>query len=313
MCPMRASVAIDLPDVRVLLLPELDETGGGAKPTIAATMPTLRETDPQSARSAHGGETDGVTLSAGSQRQTGGKHFVGEFAGAGCVQFAAQQTLDLNRLGVELLGEGTDTVAVSGQPGLEVIDLLRQHRLNHLRCDRLLADPEPFFECERQMPLDLQWCAQARDEQLDRSRCDQVTGLCTFGASLQQPSDVLTLLARDAVEGEQTGSIADFLHGRPAQVVPELGMPCQYHGEASAAVDDHLQEALQPDQRLRVKIVSLIHEQRDRLAAADQAAQFALAFLALLGDPDLALLREVVEQGVDQGGDRGALLIDGER
>jgi hypothetical protein len=60
--------------------------------------------------------------------------------------------------------------------------------------------------------------------------------------------------------------------------------------------------------------LSLIHEQRDRLAAAaDQAAQFALAFLALLGDPDLALLREVVEQGVDQGGDRGALLIDGER
>jgi hypothetical protein len=107
-------------------------------------------------------------------------------------------------------------VAVSGQPGFEVIDLLRQHRLNHLRGDRLLADPEPFFECERQMPLDLQWCAQARDEQLDCSRCDQVTSLCTFGASLQQPSDVLTLLARDAVEGEQTGSIADFLHGRPA-------------------------------------------------------------------------------------------------
>ena len=69
---------------------------------------------------------------------------------------AKKRGLDLNRLGVELLGEGADTVAVSGQPGLEVIDLLRQHRLNHLRGDRLLADPEPFFECERQMPLDLQ-------------------------------------------------------------------------------------------------------------------------------------------------------------
>src|SRR5689334_6215823 len=198
MCPMRASVAIDLPDVRVLLLPGLGETGGGAKPTITATVPTLRETDPQSARPAHSGETDGVAPSAGSQRQTGGEHFVGEFAGAGCVQFAAQQTLDLNRLGVELFGEGADTVAVAGQPGLEVIDLLRQHRLNHLRCERPLADPEPFFACERQMPLDLQWCAQARDEQLDRRLRDQVTGLYTFGAGLQQPSDVLTLLACDA-------------------------------------------------------------------------------------------------------------------
>src|SRR5690242_21869125 len=90
------------------------------------------------------------------------------------------------------------------------------------------------------MPLDLQGCAQARDEQLNRRLRDQVTGLYTFGAGLQQPSDVLTLLARDAVEGEQTGSVADFLHGRPAQVIPELGMPCQYHGEASAAVGDHL-------------------------------------------------------------------------
>src|SRR2546421_12090466 len=43
-----------------VFLPELGKTGGGVKPTIAATVPPLRETDPQSARSAHGGETDGV-------------------------------------------------------------------------------------------------------------------------------------------------------------------------------------------------------------------------------------------------------------
>jgi hypothetical protein len=34
----------------------LVETGGGAKPTLAATVATLRETDPQSARSTHGVE-----------------------------------------------------------------------------------------------------------------------------------------------------------------------------------------------------------------------------------------------------------------
>jgi hypothetical protein len=50
----------------------LGETGGGAKPTIAATVPTLRETDPQSARSAHGGETDAsVVVAACNHRRLG--------------------------------------------------------------------------------------------------------------------------------------------------------------------------------------------------------------------------------------------------
>src|SRR3954471_9459901 len=51
----------------------------------------------------------------GSRRQSGGAHFVDEFLRAARVQLAPQQLTDLGRLGVELLDQAAQVVAVACQ------------------------------------------------------------------------------------------------------------------------------------------------------------------------------------------------------
>ena len=91
-----------------------------------------------------------------------------------------------------------------GQPWLQLVELARQHGLDHLGRDRLLAaDPETLLERERQVPLDLQRGAQLGRQQLDGFVRDQLARRRVLGgAGPEQPSGVLERPARDAVEGE---------------------------------------------------------------------------------------------------------------
>lgn len=81
------------------------------------------------------------------QRQPGREHLVGEFLGSCGVEFAAQEALNLHRLGVELIRQGPDIVAMPGEARFEIVDLLRQDRLDDFQRDRLLTDPVAFLIC----------------------------------------------------------------------------------------------------------------------------------------------------------------------
>ena len=63
-----------------------------------------------------------------------------------------------------------------------------------------------------------------------------------------------------------------------------------------------------------MKVVGLVHEQdHGALALAHQVAQRSLAVFALGRDARVLLRRQVVEQGRDEGGQAGAVLVHGQR
>jgi hypothetical protein len=51
-----------------------------------------------------------------SDRQAGGEHLLGQLAGACGVELALQERVDFCGLGMELLGQALDIIAVAGEP-----------------------------------------------------------------------------------------------------------------------------------------------------------------------------------------------------
>jgi hypothetical protein len=80
-----------------------------------------------------------------SDRQAGGAQAIGDLARAGGLELAAEQGLDVGRLGAGELGDDANVIAVPPQPWLELIELRRQNGLDQLRSDRPLADLEALF------------------------------------------------------------------------------------------------------------------------------------------------------------------------
>jgi hypothetical protein len=136
------------------------------------------------------------------QRQAGRQHLIRELAGAIGVECALQELSDLRRFGVELIGEDADIVAVPHELGFQVVNLAGQEGLDYLNGYRLLANAERLFERQKEVLLDLQRCPKFCGQEVDRSVVDQ---LCRrrflSGAGLEQPIDVIALVAGDAVEG----------------------------------------------------------------------------------------------------------------
>ncbi len=79
---------------------------------------------------------------------------------------------------------------------------------------------------------------------------------------LHHPVDIVALPVAQPAELEHRGAVADLLHLRPAQVVPQLGMADQHDGELAAALRHEFGEALEGGQRLGVEVVSVVDEQR---------------------------------------------------
>ena len=102
---------------------------------------------------------------------------------------------------------------------------------------------------------------------------------------LQHPVDVVALPVTQPAELEHRRAVADLLHLRTPEVVLELRMADEHHRELAAALRDQLDQALQGDQRFRVKVVRVIDEQRYRLLGLpEQFLKVALAPLRLAGD-----------------------------
>jgi hypothetical protein len=117
----------------------------------------------------------------------------------------------------------------------------------------------------------------------------------------------------DAFEFEDGHAIADFFQARLAQIITQLGVAREDDRQRAAAIGNDLHQAFQALQGIGVEIVRLVDNEGDRPALlAHQFAQFAFALFAVLGDLDLLFGGQVVEQRLDQGGERRALLIDGE-
>jgi hypothetical protein len=62
-------------------------------------------------------------------RQPGGAHFLEEFSGSTGIELAAEQLTDFGRLGLELLDQTADVIAVARQLRFEIIDLAGQNGL----------------------------------------------------------------------------------------------------------------------------------------------------------------------------------------
>ena len=244
---------------------------------------------------------------ARSERQPGCLHLLRQFLRSGASQLTAQKLPDLRRLDAELIGQGTHTVAVTGQARFKVVELTRQDALDHLDRDWTVTDPVRLLEREGQVLLDLKRGLQAAGQQVHGRRFDQFADIDALaGAACEEPADVGKLVPRHAVELKHHRAVADLLHGRAPEVVPELGVPHQHDGEHAAAIGHHLHQSLQTDQRLAVQVVGLVHEQGHRLAAAShELLQFALALLAEGRNLRVLVWGEVMEQRGDEGGDGG--------
>src|SRR3546814_6224041 len=93
-------------------------------------------------------------------------------------------------------------------------------------------------------------------------------------------------------------------------------MADQKDRQQHAGISHHLHQPLEAGQRLVVQVMRLVDHQYDRaLALAHDVAQVALAALGLLGNLHLGTVtgREIVEQRLDQRGQRGAALVDRKR
>ncbi len=204
---------------------------------------------------------------------------------------------------------------MAGQGRLQVVQLARQHGLDQRGRDRLLAGLVTRFQRQGQVQLDLQRCAQLRGQDIDCLAVQNRLGIGVRGrAGAKQPQDVLALAAGDAIEREDIGPVADFLHGRAAQIVAQLRMAGQDNRQPAACVLDHFHQALEADEGVSVQVVRLVDEQCHRpLSLFDDFLQFPLALLALFGDLYLLVLRQVVVERRNQGGQLDAVLFHGQR
>jgi hypothetical protein len=92
-------------------------------------------------------------------------------------------------------------------------------------------------------------------------------------------------------------AIADLFHGGAAQVIAQFGVPSQDDRERAAVVGHYFHEPLEADERLQMQVVRLIDDQYDRLTAAADLAQRALAFLAMSRNLGVLVGGEVMEVG----------------
>ena len=123
-----------------------------------------------------------------------------------------------------------------------------------------------------------------------------------------------TYEAAEAVKLEHGRPVADFLHQRAFQVVAQLRMADEDHGQLTAALGDKLNEALERGQRLWVEVVGVVDEQRDRsLGLAKQLLQIAFAPFRLAWDRDGLLRRKIIEQRCNQQRHRYLGLFQAER
>lgn len=65
---------------------------------------------------------------------------------------------------------------------------------------------------------------------------------------------ILALAPGNAIERENVGAVADFLHRRKAQIVTQLGMASQDNGQTSpaAVVFDQFEQSLQTGQGMAI-------------------------------------------------------------
>jgi hypothetical protein len=118
---------------------------------------------------------------------------------------------------------------VAGQGRLQIVKLTRQHGFHQRGRDRLLARLVARFQCQRQVQLDLQRCAQLGGQDIDGLAAQDRLGIGVRGrAGTEQLQDVFALAAGDAIEREDVGAVADFLHGRATQVVAQFRMKCRF-------------------------------------------------------------------------------------
>src|SRR3546814_4737145 len=93
-------------------------------------------------------------------------------------------------------------------------------------------------------------------------------------------------------------------------------MADQKDRQQHAGISHHLHQPLEAGQRLVVQVMRLVDHPYDRaLALAHDVAQVALAALGLLGNLHLGTVtgREIVEQRLEQRGQRGSALVDRKR
>src|SRR5512147_575225 len=91
-----------------------------------------------------------------SQRQAGGAHLPDQLGRTLRVEAAAQQLAHLGGLGVELVAERSDVIAMAGELRLQVVDPPRQYGLDDRAIDWLHACLEPGLERSREVATDLQ-------------------------------------------------------------------------------------------------------------------------------------------------------------
>lgn len=88
-------------------------------------------------------------------RQPCCQHLVAQLSGAGRIERIAEQRLDLGVLGVKLLDQILDAVAMAREGWLQIIQLPRQHGFHQLRRNGFLAGQVAGFQGQAEVQLDL--------------------------------------------------------------------------------------------------------------------------------------------------------------
>jgi hypothetical protein len=101
---------------------------------------------------------------------------------------------------LEQVGQGFGVVAMTGQTGLQVIQIAREYTLDEFWGERLLPDLMAFLERPGEVVLDLKRSDQTVSEERERRfRQDVLPGL-RGGALFEQPGNIGTLLPFDTVQ-----------------------------------------------------------------------------------------------------------------
>ena len=61
------------------------------------------------------------------------EHLIGELAGTRGIEFTAKKSLDLSRLGIELLGQVAHIVTVPRELWFQIVESTREHRFDGIR------------------------------------------------------------------------------------------------------------------------------------------------------------------------------------
>ena len=148
------------------------------------------------------------------------------------VELTPKQTAHLGGLGVELLDEAAQIIAIAREPGLEV-SIRRDSTASTISTSTGLA-PTSWAASNARTRC---WPIWKRGLQLGgeqgRGGVGQHVGLAPLppGAKPSLPIDIVALPVAQAAELEHRGAVSDLLHLGPAQVVLQLGMADQHDRE----------------------------------------------------------------------------------